>query len=78
MRNDGARPAGPPPGVAERLEALRGLYVAETDREARARLARERPRSDRPFPVLVAARLHELRALCDLAAHLQRAPLSRR
>ena len=69
---------GPPPGVAERLAALRRLYVAETDHDARTRLSRERPRRQLPFPILVAARLKELRALCDLATHLPRTPPPRR
>jgi hypothetical protein len=77
MRNERARPPAPPPDVANRLETLRTLYVAETDQEARARLSRERPRAAAPFPVQVAARLEELRALCDLAAHLHRAPSGR-
>jgi hypothetical protein len=64
----------PPPGVAARLATLRDLYVAERDADARARLARERPRPpDEPFAILVHRRLRELRALCDLAAHLRKA-----
>jgi hypothetical protein len=69
LANDGT----PPPGVAARLQALRRLYVAERDVDARARLERERPGSRRPFEAAVAARLRELRALCELAAHLHRA-----
>jgi hypothetical protein len=65
---------GPPPGVSERLAALRALHVPERDGEARARLMRDRPPPSPPrFEVAVAARLRELRALCDLARHLHRA-----
>jgi hypothetical protein len=64
----------PPPGVAERLLQLGSLYVAETDSEARRRLAAETPATVTPFPVAVAARLAELRALCDLAKHLGHRP----
>ncbi len=68
------RPGGrPPPGVAERLERLRVCYVPETDADARRRLAAERQVTAVPFASAVARRLHELRALCDLANHL-RAP----
>jgi hypothetical protein len=67
---------GPPPGVSERLAALRALYVPERDDEARARLEHERPPQSPPrFEVAVAARLRELRALCDLAGHLHRAKI---
>lgn len=66
MRNE------PPPGVAERLTLLRATFVAETDAEARARLVRQTPRSVESFEVGVARRLHELRALDDLARHLHR------
>ena len=76
MANDG--PGGLPPGLAERLQALRGLYVAERDDEARRRLARERPRRSQPFEVAVAGRLRELRALCELAEHLHRVPIQRK
>jgi hypothetical protein len=65
---------GPPAGVADRLATLRRLYVPETDHEARARLSRQRPPTQLPFPILVAARLKELRALCELATHLHRTP----
>lgn len=66
--------SSPPPGVAERLNALRRLYIAETADEGRARLSQARSRIERPFAVLVAARLQELRALCDLATHLHQKP----
>ncbi len=76
-----ARPAGgmkqpgqaPPPGIALRLAALRALAVPEKDDEARARLSRERPPTAEDWNVAVHRRLGELRALCDLAAHLHRA-----
>ena len=71
MAND--RTNGLPLGLADRLQELRALYVAEPDDEARKRLARERPRPHHPFEVAVAGRLRELRALCDLADHLHRA-----
>ena len=58
--------------VARRLDLLRRLYVPESDGEARARLARERPLAIRAFDVAAAARLEELRALCELASYLQR------
>lgn len=58
--------------VAARLDALRAHYVPECVAEARARLARERPVGPRePFERAVARRLVELRALCELARHLQ-------
>lgn len=60
----------PPPGAAERLEQLRARYVPESDAEARARLAAERPAKTEPFATAVNRRLHELRALCLLARHL--------
>jgi len=61
------KPELDPKQVAERLSRLRALYVPEGIDEARARLARERPRS-RESPEQVAERsLAELRALCDLA-----------
>jgi hypothetical protein len=69
--DDSAPPSTPPPGVAERLEELRRLYVPERDSEARLRLASVRPTSTESFPTAVARRLAELRALCDLAKHLQ-------
>jgi hypothetical protein len=71
---------GPPPGVSERLAALRALYVPERDGEARAHLARDRlpPPSPPRFEVAVAARLRELRALCDLAGHLHRAKIGKK
>lgn len=66
----GVTAAGVPPGLEQRLRALRELYVAERDVDARARLARERPPERRSFAELVAERLRELRALQELAAHL--------
>jgi len=74
MTSDGHRPAGhPPAGVALRLERLRVLCVPERAAEARRRLA-DRPRTgtNTSFAAAVARRLAELRALCDLASHLQR------
>lgn len=62
----------PPAGVAERLDELRALYVAERDVDARRRLAAETPRPSEPFAKAVARRLAELRALEDLAGHLHR------
>jgi hypothetical protein len=58
--------------VRARLDALRALYVPETIDEARARLARERPRDATPFDMRVARSLAELRALCELTRALQR------
>jgi hypothetical protein len=62
----------PPPGVAERLERLRALYVPESLAEARRRLAAESNATAEPFATAVARRLEELRALCDLASYLHR------
>lgn len=62
-----------PAEVAARLRVLRQLAVVESDPEARARLLRERPHTERPFAEVARARLNELRALCDLAEHLRRA-----
>ena len=56
--------------VAQRLQVLRRLYVPESDTDARARLKRERPPGNVPFEVAAAARLRELRALCELANYL--------
>jgi hypothetical protein len=70
--DDRAPSSTPPSGVAERLEELRRLYVAETDSEARCRLAAGMPVDTPPFAVAVARRLAELGALCDLAKHLRR------
>lgn len=64
-------PAGPPPGVAERLAALSALYVPERVVDAHARLERERSVINQRFEIAVARRLRELRALCELARHLQ-------
>jgi hypothetical protein len=59
--------------VEARLAKLKELAVIERDDEARARLARERPETNEPFPLAVQRRLHELRALCELASYLHRA-----
>ncbi len=67
-----AERSAPPPGVAQRLADLGALYVAESDKDARERLAAEMlPRSEGTFASEVARRLAELRALCDLARHLR-------
>jgi hypothetical protein len=65
-------PSTPLSGVAERLERLRLLCVPERVEEARRRLSGGPGIPDAPFSVLVARRLAELRALCDLANHLRR------
>lgn len=62
---------GPAAGVAERLERLATIYVAERDVDARRRLAAERPVRHEPFADAVARRLAELRALDELASHLR-------
>ncbi len=64
-----------PEVVAARLAALRGLYVPETLEEGRARVAHQPV--EEPFERSVARRLAELRALCELTSHLQRAGLPR-
>lgn len=69
MTTRGAVPAG----ISDRLRDLRALVRAESDLEARRRLAKERPPTARPFAVGAAARLRELRALCELARHLHMA-----
>lgn len=56
--------------VAERLAELRRSFVAETVDEARARLARERPRSRLSFAQVAHRSLEELRALCELTRAL--------
>jgi hypothetical protein len=64
-----------PQSVGERLDELRRISVPERDEEARARLARERPRrrkDEEAFEVAVERRLNELRALCALANYLHR------
>lgn len=61
--------------AAQRLEVLRALHVTERDEDARQRLERERPVCVEPFERAVARRLEELRALCNLAAHLHRGRL---
>jgi len=74
LTSDSHRPAGQPPaGVAQRLERLRNLCVLERAAEGQQRLA-DRPRTatNTPFAAAVSRRLAELRALCDLASHLQR------
>jgi hypothetical protein len=60
-----------PEDVVARLAELRACYRAETVEEARLRLERERPVDDEPFDRAVARRLDELRALCDLVAHVR-------
>jgi hypothetical protein len=55
------------------LARLREVARLERDDEARARLARERPRRDEAFEQAVARRLRELRALCEVARHLHQA-----
>lgn len=60
--------------VGRRLFALRSLYVPETIDEARDRLARECPRPQQSFEEVAARSLSELRALCELARELHRAP----
>ncbi len=62
--------------VRSRLARLRELAVVERDQEARERLARERPPRREMFEQAVSRRLRELRALCELSSHLQRAGLS--
>lgn len=62
-----------PTEVARRLAELRARYRPETVEEGRRRLALERPRRDETLAQTAARGLAELRALCDLAAHLQRA-----
>lgn len=65
--------------VAQRLEVLRQLYVPETSEECQARLEREQPprkrvtSADPEFAKLVAQRLEELRALCELTRYLHAA-----
>jgi hypothetical protein len=58
--------------VARRLAGLRLQYVPESLEDARARLERERPIRSASFADTVQRRLAELRALCELATHLQR------
>jgi hypothetical protein len=62
-----------PAEVAERLSTLRALYVPEGIEEARARLAREQPRSHESLEQVAARSLAELRALCELARVLHTA-----
>ncbi len=66
------RQSGPPPGVAERLQRLRALYIPERDVDARQRLADEARAAAAPFAIAVARRLEELRALSDLTTYLHR------
>jgi hypothetical protein len=58
--------------VARRLAGLRLRYVPESLDDARARLERERPIKSASFAEAAQQRLAELRALCELATHLQR------
>ena len=62
-----------PHGVAERLAALRALYVPERLAEATACEMKRPRRAPEAFADAVARRLHELRALCELARYLHRA-----
>ncbi len=59
-----------PSRVTAYLAELRARYQPETVEDARSRLQRERPPSTESFEESVARRLDELRALCDLIAHL--------
>jgi len=70
--------AGCPPGVAQRLEALRSLQAAyPRDRAARPLGSEaEGPLSRQTLSILVGARLRELRALDELARYLHRARIS--
>jgi hypothetical protein len=73
MKNErSAGPTPPPPGVAGRLARLRDLCPLETEAEARARFASERPARSEPFARAVSRRLHDLRQLCALAEHLHK------
>ncbi|HEX2660400.1 MAG TPA: hypothetical protein VHU40_19100 [Polyangia bacterium] len=74
-----SRLAPAPADVSARLRALRTLAVIESDGEARARLHAERPTIEREGLTAdaVRSRLAELRALCELAEHLRRAPAPR-
>jgi hypothetical protein len=65
-------PGYPPPGVAERLERLRTLYVSESAADVRQRLASSTRAHEVPFATAAARRLEELRALFDLANHVHR------
>jgi len=58
--------------VRARLDRLRALYVPLGLEEARARMAA--PSASHPdlSAAIVGRRLAELRALCELTAHLQR------
>ena len=71
-RSPGGESDAPPPGVAERLGALRALSQPESLAEARVRLERERPAREQDFAQAVSHRLAELRQLCELARHLHR------
>ena len=69
--------AGPPPGLAARLNALRSIHVAERDAAATRDLTgRDRSISRPAFAILVAARLRELRALDELARYLHRGQIA--
>lgn len=61
-----------PAAVRARLAWLADHSPLETADAARERLAAERPIE--PFPVAVRRRLADLRALCELSAHLHRRP----
>ena len=67
---------GPPPGVAERLVALRSLLTAQGLERADGRPPdADSSVSKRALSILVAARLRELRALDELARYLHRGRL---
>jgi hypothetical protein len=65
--------AGPPPGVADRLNALRSIHVAQGNAAVIPDLlGRERQVSGPTLAILVGARLRELRSLDELARYLHR------
>ena len=64
------KPELDPEKVVARLAELRAAYVPEGVSDARRRLAHEIPPRSERFERRVARSLAELRALCDLAAHL--------
>jgi hypothetical protein len=70
-----------PAAVAARLSWLRSAYVPMREEDARARMEHTIRPSSRGFAEGAQRRLAELRALCDLTAHLHagrvRDPLSR-
>ena len=69
----------PPPGVADRLEILRSLHVAQAlDPAARSAEGTGHPVSKAALAILFAARLRELRALDELARYLHRGQVAGR